>query len=250
MGECNGPAPYCYNEDCSLVESVVVSGDCSVMATSHEDSNIVELWELPSAEQRCSLVGHTSSIEKVVFSPDSLTVLTCSDDSTVRVWNTVTAQQLVCFDGHKERVTSAVFCEDGGTVVSCDQDCTSRFWNLESAEELMCLKGQSKSVDCLTLTSDGSILASGARDKTVMLWDVPAEVWAGQSVATLAADVSTMTTFEVSQDGGTAVGGFVGGILRLWNPDVPVQSVEFLTGPSPCYLTAVAVSFDGGLVAS
>ena len=58
-------------------------------------------------------VGHTSSINRAVFSPDGKLVLTASEDRTARVFEVSTGFKLLLLIGHTSILKSAVFSPDG-----------------------------------------------------------------------------------------------------------------------------------------
>jgi WD40 repeat protein len=76
------------------VLAATVSLDGKTMATGGGDKAI-DLWEVASRKLIGRLLGHTSDIEALAFTPNSRFVISASEDRTVRVWSV---------DGQKELV--------------------------------------------------------------------------------------------------------------------------------------------------
>jgi hypothetical protein len=76
-----------------------------------------------------TLVGHTSAVRAVAFSPDSTRVVTASDDKTARVWDATTGTPVTAPLEHQGAVWAAAFSPDGARVVTASDDKTARVWN-------------------------------------------------------------------------------------------------------------------------
>jgi len=68
------------------------------------------------------LVGHSSGVESVAFSPDGKTVVSGSEDKKIKLWSVETGQEIKTLVGHSKHVTSVAFSPDGITVVSGSYD--------------------------------------------------------------------------------------------------------------------------------
>ena len=81
-----------------------------------------------------SLRGHTSWVNKAVFSPDGKFIVTASADNTAKVWNAINGQLLKDLKGHTGWVNSAVYSPDGEYIITISADNTAKLWNASSGE--------------------------------------------------------------------------------------------------------------------
>lgn len=64
------------------------------------------------------LLGHTSSVNSVAFSPDGQRIASGSGDNSVRVWDFYTGESLAELLGHTLSVRSVAFSFDGQRIAS------------------------------------------------------------------------------------------------------------------------------------
>ena len=84
--------------------------DASLVASAGE-SNIIKLWNLQNNTVR-TLVGHTSQVNSIAFSPNGELLASVSNDKTLRLWN-VPSQQNIATRNLTDRYQSVAFSPDG-----------------------------------------------------------------------------------------------------------------------------------------
>ena len=154
----------------------------------------IRLWNANTGEFIKTLIGHTSVVNSVVFSPGGNTIASSSGHwmgyegkasagEEIRLWNAHNGELLKTLKGHKDVVSSVIFSPDGNLIVSgdwydWDGYLTSgtwcgeiRVWDAHTGEHLKTLEGHTGGVSSLSFSPDGKTLASGRTDGTILLWD-------------------------------------------------------------------------------
>ena len=154
----------------------------------------IRLWNANTGELLKTLIGHTSVVNSVAFSPDGNTIASgsghwwgyegkASTGEEVRLWNANTGELIKTLTGHKDVVSSVAFSPDGNYIVSGDWSDWDgylssgtwsgeiRVWDAHTGEHLKTLTGHTGGVSSLTFSPDGKVLASGRTDGTILLWD-------------------------------------------------------------------------------
>jgi WD40 repeat protein/tetratricopeptide (TPR) repeat protein len=78
---------------------------------------------------RLTLVGHSSDIVCLLFSPDGSRLATASDDRTIKLWDTTTGREVFTLLGHTGGLRSLAFSPDGHRIISGAVDATARVWD-------------------------------------------------------------------------------------------------------------------------
>lgn len=186
------------------ISSLAFTSDGQVLASA-ELNGTLRLWDLESADEAATLVGHTDTVWNVAISPDSRTMASASSDSTVRLWDIPAAvsedvplaKPTTVLRGHTGSVHALAFSpdslllatgagtgrveqEDGSILLVADN--SIQLWEVATAlkagesgtEPLIRIAGHTDWVSSLAFSPDGTTLVSGSRDGTVRLWAAPA----------------------------------------------------------------------------
>ncbi|KNB19951.1 hypothetical protein FOXG_17108 [Fusarium oxysporum f. sp. lycopersici 4287] len=101
--------------------------------------NVIPRWisTLPKVQENwdaclLTLEGHSSPVDSVVFSNDSMKLASASYDKTIWIWNAETGDCERVLEGHSDWVRSVVFSHDSKKVVSASNDKMVRIWNAET----------------------------------------------------------------------------------------------------------------------
>jgi WD40 repeat protein len=107
-----------------------IAADNRTVATSSHDGT-VRLWDLETSQELATLRGHTSSTDKVAFTPDGSILASASWDSTVRLWDVKSRTLIMVFNAHSKDVRGAVFITDGRTIATVSADFTAMVWSVD-----------------------------------------------------------------------------------------------------------------------
>ena len=224
-----------------------ISADAANVAYGGADGRIV-LWN--TARQAGEpLVGHTSPVVRLAFSPAGETLASSGTDGTVIVWNVAGN----AFTGRPLQAGDAVVgiafsrADNGQTLVSgTSQEIV--VWDVATrqptGDPLTATVKTAVPAAALSVafSPDGTVLASGHTDGALQLWDVasraPQDAFQGGP--------SPIGSVAFSPDGSTVATAQEQSV-RLW--DVSSGQSITLTG-HPSSVTAVAFSQDGTRLAS
>ncbi|KAG2129049.1 WD40-repeat-containing domain protein [Suillus bovinus] len=123
------------------------------------------------------MLGHTSVVTSVSFSPDGTRIVTGSWDNTVRLWDTITQKPVgPPLLGHTNYVTSVSFSPDGARIVTASRDNTVRLWDAATRLPLgEPLRGHTSATSSASFSPDGTRIVTSSWDSTVRLWDAVVE---------------------------------------------------------------------------
>ena len=116
--------------------------------------------------------GHSSTINKVIFSPDDQLVVTAGADHKIVVWDIVTGKQYGVFLGHKKSVTDIAFSHDGKQLYSVSTDSTLKIWDFNS-ETLIKSIPLEQPIGSMTLDEKNDRLIMGG--KRICTFDIETE---------------------------------------------------------------------------
>ncbi len=89
----------------------------------------VVVRERESGRLKFTLVGHSSDIVCLLFSPDGSRLATASNDRTIKLWDTTTGREVFTLLGHTGGLRSLAFSPDGHRIISGGVDASARVWD-------------------------------------------------------------------------------------------------------------------------
>jgi WD40 repeat protein len=124
--------------------------------------------------QTVVLRGHTSEINALDFSADSLRIVSASEDGTARVWDVATGDELMKYTHHADSsvaVVSAAFSPDGAWLALGFADGAIQMIPTAGGAAVVAQEVGTP-IRALAFNPIGDVLASGSEDGNVTLWDM------------------------------------------------------------------------------
>jgi hypothetical protein len=208
-----------------LAQRAWEQNDLNRMADLLDDTNAaVRGWEyghLRDLERRAAvpLLGHSSRVRSVVFSPDGRQLATASDDGTARVWNANTGHELRAFKAHPGGAETVAFSPDGKRIATAGSDGSARVWDAASGEGLLTLKGHEGPVHCVAFALDGKQLVTAGFDRTARIWDATT----GQETRAFKGHTSAVFAVAFASDGKRIVSASDDKTARVRDVATPIQ---------------------------
>lgn len=179
-------------------------------------------------KEYCILVGHTSNVNCVAFSPDSRTIASGGSDNVVLLWEVATGKQRAALKGHRDLVTCVAFSPNGGFLISGDSSGKILHWDLATMQCYATVAAYSDidGVRKLAFAPDGTYFASGGSDGTLKFWHADS----AKLLKTIRAHNDVVNTLAFSGDGKLLASGSRDSVIKIWNPDRGTEIAEIQEG--------------------
>jgi WD40 repeat protein len=225
--------------------SVAFSPDGFWIASGSENG-LVKVWDVASAREMFTFMGHTNTAYSLAFSPDRQRLASASWDGTVKVWDLVSEQEPLTLAGHTGAVESVSITRDGTRIASAGgEDKTIRIWDSHTGQLLSTWSGPAGRA-CVAFSPNGRKLVSGGgfsrKPAEVKLWDVN-----GNEIMSLGAHATYITDVAYSSDGARIASASADGLVKVFDA-TNGEEVHTLRGHS--LVMSIAFSPDGQQLAS
>jgi WD40 repeat protein len=210
-------------------------------------AGVSALAQAPDAPQPRTLIGNTSSVQAVAFSPDARLLATANSDHMVTLWDVATGQQVNNLEGHTGPVTAVAFSPDGRRLASGGEDHAIKLWDITAATARHTLTGHTDRVNSLAFSPDGKLLASAADDHAVKLWDAAT----GNELRSFTGHTNRVFAVAFSPDGKLLASASDDYSIRLWDvaSGQQTQRINYVINHSD-RVFSLAFSPDGKLLAA
>lgn len=218
------------------------SGEYAATASGSQDNHDVKLWGVSSGKELKTLVGHSSAVTYMAFSPNGDYILTGSlMDRTARLWDVRSGEQLKVFvnvascalspDGRYVAIGNSSYGNDGKIYYTGNYDHPITVWDARSRNQILVLHGHQRDVTGVSFSPDGKYILSDSRDDgTMRLWEASSgnllRAWNGVTYAAFSGNGKYMLT--VSNN-----------IAQLWDVP-PVKEIRRFSN-----VDGAAISPDG-----
>ena len=217
----------------------VFSPDSKLLATSAKDTEMVQLWSTETGYPKFLLMGNSSEVYSVLFSPDGNNIASISYNNAI-LWNAKTGKRKATFISPERLSFSLRFTPDGGVLVGYAKalyenkgDNRIWIWDTQTGQQKFILKRHSGNITRTLFTPNGKTLISGSADNTMRFWDVAT----GELQMTLE-EYDPDAPIAFSPDGQTFASGGEDAKVLLWDLNTgklktsfsaynPIRSIEF-----------------------
>lgn len=153
----------------STINAIAISPDSRVFASA-DAAGIIKLWNLETAELIRVLSGHTTSVNDLVFSHDSQTLV--SAGQSLRKWDLETGESEVLYTTEGSFINGVAISSDNQRLISVGADKMIRLWDLSTGESIESIQGHDSYINDVIISRDGQTFLTAGADKTVRVWDM------------------------------------------------------------------------------
>ncbi|NJL00260.1 MAG: WD40 repeat domain-containing protein [Spirulinaceae cyanobacterium SM2_1_0] len=217
--------------------SIAVNTPIPATVAVESRSPLIQQWR--DARLRHQLDGHTTTVDALIFSPDSQVLISggAQNDPTIRRWSVQTGRQL---DNQRAQATSVealAIGADGRILASSGGDTGIHIWQNGRYERAII--NHFHNILALAISPDGRVLVSGGLDG-IRVWDLIAQ----RPLYTLARFGTPTYKLAISTDGYTLASGGRDGRVQLWDLRTGDRLGEW-QAPDLGPVTALAFTPDG-----
>jgi WD40 repeat protein len=227
---------------------LVYSPDGKILAGWRYDSSAtdysISLWDTATHQPLHTLVGHSSTVNSLVFSPDGKSIASSSSDNTVIIWEIATgfleqtipdygrvlafstdganlilngSYSIAIWDIASGQVLRSFDFYANISVYSPQAELLAgghevvELWNTITAKKTRTLELHTGEITAIAFSPDGTRLASGDENGKILLWDTESN----QLPIELYGHVSGVIFLQFSPDGKTLL-SWGDGTIRFW----------------------------------
>jgi len=131
------------------------------------------IWDAATGQELRRLPGkiYPHPLQSVAFSPDGLSLLTCSEEKSASLLELATGAETRRLTGHQGEVTCVAFSPDGRRIITGSADQTAILWDALTGEKIRELKGHKEAIILVEFSPDGTRVLISAMDHTSSLWN-------------------------------------------------------------------------------
>ncbi|MBF0472895.1 MAG: WD40 repeat domain-containing protein [Nitrospirae bacterium] len=187
---------------------------CSFYSKQQNQLSLYNKGSIIDSPIHKTILGHSGSVEKVIFSPDGKIIASTGADKTIKIWDVSSGNIISTIkDAHNDCINSIAFSPDGKNLVSGGNDYLLKLWDVESGKLIKILGSHTSWVTDAAYSPDGKMIASGSSDKTIKLWDTKT----GILFKTLIGHDKAVTSISFSPDGRYLASGSFDMTIKIWD---------------------------------
>jgi WD40 repeat protein len=178
----------------TYVVRCIIPGDGTDVITCSNDHTI-RIWDGLSGDCKRTLIGHSSSINSILFEESTKRIYSSSHDKTIICWDSASGVQIGVMTGHLNSVSSLAFV-NSTTIVSGCRDGTIKMWDIITFTCIKTFRSHTNWVRSVAVTQDGEYILSGSRDHTVKI----TSIGTGECIHTLEHHSDSVRKVAISSD--------------------------------------------------
>lgn len=146
--------------------------DSKVIASGSDDKSI-RLWYVDTGKMHPrQLIGHSSYVFSLAFSPKGNMLASGSYDEALFLWDVRTQRLMRSHPAHSDPIGGVDFVQDGTLIVSCSSDGLIRVWDTATGQCLRTLVHEDNAgVTSACFVPNGKYILAWTLDSSIRLWN-------------------------------------------------------------------------------